>query len=364
MLFCIRYKCFTCTITNSKTSLDEIEKILKKLVREDRLFIPGQTVREFAKNRPIKIQELYQQLSQKKSNLNKFQKGSYPLLEGIDSYDKLRKIEKELDDLVRDYKKKIDDIIELIREWNWDDPVSTMYNQVFRENSIVDLDLADAKKEEIIKELERRDFYKIPPGYKDSSKDDKGIGDYLIWETILKISNENKKDIIFVSGDQKADWRYGSENDKLFPRYELIDEFRRKTEGKTIHLIQLSTLLDLFDVNEEIINEIKTEESKSFSKKATVTIINSKDTVIKRLINAKKTLKVLLRKINKALNKYSNREVIGKIEKDQLSKIIDEIVRERPFASFENIFSNEEIERYSFENLESFYSYMKISLIN
>lgn len=43
--------------TTSSKSIDEIKKVYAKLIKEKRLFIPGQVAREFAKNRPEKIKD-------------------------------------------------------------------------------------------------------------------------------------------------------------------------------------------------------------------------------------------------------------------------------------------------------------------
>ena len=55
-------------------------------------------------------------------------------------------------------------------------------------------------------EKSRRYRDKVPPGYKDASKDDGGIGDFLIWKTLLQLGSKEKKDFVFVTGEQKPDW--------------------------------------------------------------------------------------------------------------------------------------------------------------
>ena len=64
-----------------KDSLEQIHGTYEKLASENRLFIPGQVAREFAKNRANKLTELYQQFNRKISNMNRLQKGRYPLLD-------------------------------------------------------------------------------------------------------------------------------------------------------------------------------------------------------------------------------------------------------------------------------------------
>ena len=57
--------------TISQASLDEIIRVYSLLVKEERLIIPGQVVREFTENRPGKISDLHQKLLRKKSEIGK-----------------------------------------------------------------------------------------------------------------------------------------------------------------------------------------------------------------------------------------------------------------------------------------------------
>lgn len=245
--------------TIGSSSFSEITKLYRTLSAEKRIFIPGQVAREFANNRPLKICEIYKQLLDKKSKLDILRGGKYPLLEEIEEYKDNIKIEKEIAELNKKYKENIDRIISHIKSWNWNDPVSLMYNQYISEECIIDLEI---DIEDLLNDLKMRQVHKIPPGYKDSSKGDKGIGDLLIWKTILHIGKQQNNDIIFVSGDLKADWWYGSNRQNIYPRYELIDEFRRFTKGKTIHIVEFSTLLNLLGVAETIVKEVRNVEIK------------------------------------------------------------------------------------------------------
>jgi len=240
-----------------KESLDQIQQTYKNLVASQRLLVPGQVAREFAKNRANRISELFQQLSRKK-NIAGLQKGKYPLLESLEAYQKVTSLEKEIDDKLRDYKKAIDRVLDHIREWAWDDPVSLMYANLFG-NTVLDPTI---DKEEIRADLLRRQTHQIPPGYKDSGKEDKGIGDLLIWYTILEIGKSRKKDVIFVSSDQKADWWYRSEGQALYPRYELVEEFRRCSDGLSFHIVEFSQFLDLYGASERVVQEIRVQELK------------------------------------------------------------------------------------------------------
>lgn len=242
-----------------KESLSQIKETYKKLVKTEQLLVPGQVAREFANNRTNKILELFQQLSRKQNNTSNLQKGKYPLLESLSDYQETIRIEKEIDNLLNDYRKAILKVLDHIRFWTWNDPVSLLYAELFTKEVIFDLVL---DKEKLQEELSRRQLHKIPPGYKDSSKDDSGIGDLLIWFTILEVGKSRKKDVIFVSSDQKPDWWHRTENQALYPRYELVDEFRRESNGFSIHIISFSRFLDLYGASESAVEEVREEENR------------------------------------------------------------------------------------------------------
>jgi len=246
--------------TISPKSLNEIHSVYTKLVKGKRLIVPGQVAREFAKQRANKITELFQQLSRKVNSLPQLQKGKYPLLENLPSYQEATRFESELDELLRKYKKSVDDVLSYIRGWTWNDPVSSLYAKLFSDSVVVEPTI---EKQKIKDDLKRRQIHHIPPGYKDSSKDDDGIGDLLIWHTILEVGKTHKKNVVFVSGDEKSDWWHRSESRSLYPRYELTDEFRRYSEGQTFHIISFSGLLDLYDVSEDVVQEVRVKEQQS-----------------------------------------------------------------------------------------------------
>jgi hypothetical protein len=106
-----------------------------------------------------------------------------------------------------------------------------------------------------------------------------------------------KKNLIFVSGDEKNDWWYQSNKQRLYPRIELVGEYQQQSGGKSFHIVSLSTFLDLFKVDVEVVSEVKKEE-KSVSLSAGIFETSSKvlsvDEVMNRLeqliLNYKRTL--------------------------------------------------------------------------
>jgi predicted nucleic acid-binding protein len=240
--------------------LDQCRKTFKPLSSQKRLIIPGQVAREFAKHRANKLAELYQQLSRKQ--VPSMNRGKYPLLSSLEHYMEIVRLEEEIDKKLEEYrqayKKAIDVMLSHIQEWRWNDPVTLLYSEIFNEDTLVDPAI---DKEALQKDLEHRLLYNIPPAYKDHAKDDNGIGDLLIWHTILEVGKSKKKSIIFVSGDEKADWCLRSEGRALYPRYELVDEFRRHSGGQTFHLVKFSYFLELFGASEKVVKQVQQEES-------------------------------------------------------------------------------------------------------
>jgi len=199
--------------TTGPASIDQISRTYDKLTKEDRLRIPGQVAREFADNRAQQIKALFQLISQKRNfspNLAR-----YPLLEGNKSYDALIECEKKIDALLKEYRKHVGTVLEHIQSWQWNDPVSNIYREFFKAPLIVDPPI---EEEQLLDDLKYRREHRIPPGYKDAGKEDMGIGDLLIWNALLLIGRKEQRHLIFVSGEEKPDWRYQSENQTLYPR--------------------------------------------------------------------------------------------------------------------------------------------------
>lgn len=238
--------------TTSKESLSQIQNTYGLLLAEKRLIIPGQVAREFAKNRAKKLSELYQQLSSKRDGLPPIQNGTYPLLDSIDEYRKSLEVEDQINTLQTQYRAALTAVLDHVKNWTWDDPVSSLYSAIFTSDVILD---PAFDSEEIHKEVARRKQHGIPPGYKDA-----GVGDYLIWMTILHLGKEKQQSVIFVSGDEKADWYHQSNKQALYTRYELVDEFRRASGGHSFHMMRLSNLLDLYGASPTVVEEVRKEE--------------------------------------------------------------------------------------------------------
>lgn len=241
--------------TNEK-HLSDIKNIFLKYKSNNRLFIPARVAREFANNRANKISNVFLQLRQLKDKLNSgtFKIEQYPMLQNNADYQDLLKQFDLIHKSINTSRKHLENIESHIQSWTWNDSVSTAYKEIFTSEIIVEVQKSN---EELEKDLAFRIEYKIAPGFKDSKKPDDGVGDLVIWQTILEIAKKEQKDLIFVTNDQKNDWFYKQDKIGLYPKFELFDEFRRFTNGKSISIINFIKFLELSNANKDTINEVK-----------------------------------------------------------------------------------------------------------
>lgn len=232
-----------------KDSFTELADILRKLAKAKRLAVPAQAVREFAKNRADKIREVHTYVLKLTTSFPTF-RVDVPMLQNTAEYkavvEAIEKLKKPLDE----YKEKVQSLLAHVRNLNWNDDVSRLFSEVLA-TAVIDHGQA---RDAILGDLARRNTHKVPPGYKDAGKDDGGIGDLLIWQSILSAGKDLGKNIIFVTNDQKADWTVRSGDEPLGPRYELVEEFRR-TSGAHFSLVQFGTFLKLTGASPKTINE-------------------------------------------------------------------------------------------------------------
>jgi len=238
-----------------KESIDEIEKIYSALQRQHRLFLCAHAIREFAANKSTKLSEIHQGIFDRKLKLKPAPE--YPILFNLPEYELLNRHTKDIKAQVDAYNSSLDAIAEKIKSWVWHDPVVQMYTRVFSQEMIVEHTLSD---EAFTVDLARRSKFKIPPGYKDASKTENSEGDLSIWHTLLEVGRSKKTDIVFVSEDRKPDWWNRSSGAAFTPKYELIHEFQNATEGKNIHLLIFSEFLKAFEVPQDVIDDVKSEE--------------------------------------------------------------------------------------------------------
>lgn len=245
--------------TGSK-SLPEIRQKYESLVRERRLLIPAQVAREYVHQRSQKLQNLHEQVSKKLQEAGSISIASSPLLDGLEEYQAIQKAEQELTASLKVYRESIKKLLSVIQAWNWNDPVSEIYRGIFTDETVVE---CEGGRDAILGEFADRRSKKIPPGYKDGNKEENDIGDYVIWKTILQIGAERKCPLVFVSNDRKPDWWCRASGQPLYPRFELLDEYRRASNGSTLHIVTFSGFLELAGASAAVIEEAKADETAS-----------------------------------------------------------------------------------------------------
>lgn len=116
---------------------------------------------------------------------------------------------------------------------------------------------------------------KMPPGYKDMIKqngiiENNAYGDLIIWKEILRFSEKERKNIIYVTHDQKEDWWNIKRGKTVGPRIELRKEFMTITHNK-FHMYTMNNFISRFEgknelkIDQSIIEEVQTIQ---FSKSA------------------------------------------------------------------------------------------------
>ncbi len=245
--------------TVSKSSVESIEAAYSALAADGRLIVPGQVAREFARSRIVKIGEIVQQVDASMSNSKIAELRAYPLLQNLDSYATARTELVTALSALKSYRSALTQLQRDIRELASSDPVGRMYGRVFRNGVVVD---AAFDEKEFREELRRRYDERLPPGYKDASKADEGVGDLLIWKTLLHAMAGQGRDLVFVTAEEKADWWHRVGGSPIQPRYELVDEYRRESGGGTLHLVNLSNFLRVFThASAAVVDEVEEAEA-------------------------------------------------------------------------------------------------------
>lgn len=246
---------FTTDVKNAEA----IKMLYSQLTESNQLFLPAQAVREYLDNRAQKLSDINEAL-QKKANQSFNFVGAHPLLSSLPAYKEVIELEENLKTAIKGYQKKIRETLNSVHAWGWNDPVSKMYHDILSDRVLNDEHL---DHEEIKKDLERRNRLNLPPGFKDKNKTQNQGGDLYIWHEILTLAEKENKHLIFVSGDEKADWWHQSGKNPLYPRFELVDEFRERTNGKSFHILSLSKLLKTYDTEKAVVDAIEKTESES-----------------------------------------------------------------------------------------------------
>lgn len=209
----------------SNETREELYKTLEAV--KDRLWIPYQVAYEYFNNKKTVIIDTYKTfdelLSETKTCFSKLsdtvKSTAAKQLKCKDTVlEKLEKSYKEIYKIISEEK-------ESKKENASEEKVEELIFKLF--NNSVGEKIVNEEYEEIKKEGLNRIQNKLPPGYKDSDKEENG--DYYIFYSMIKYSKENKKHIIFVTDDTKEDWFIRILGEKKGGDYRLLNEFYRET---------------------------------------------------------------------------------------------------------------------------------------
>ncbi len=237
-------------------SLLDIGKVYQGLASKQRLIIPAQAGREYLALRASKIAEITGYLYKESTAMTQPVSKKIGILEEDNDFKKLVETSKEIQNLQKRMRGELKLVAEKLSQASAD-PVMKLYRQIFK-NCIADyIFISSDSRKAFEMEMKERYVSKRPPGFKDAHKEDGGYGDFLIWKTILDCGTKRKMDFVFVTGEEKPDWSTKLGEGHFQPRFELIDEYRRASGGKSIHIISLSSLLRLFEAQKSTVDNVQ-----------------------------------------------------------------------------------------------------------
>lgn len=248
----------------TKSELSEIGDAYRKLAEEKRLFVPARVIREYLKNRDDKLSKIVQGTGDASSKALSAS-GEFdipPLLSDMPETKAMKDALQDLTQARKKYRTAAGKLVDKMKSWKGNDPVTKIYHELFRGEVLLDTSF---ERREVEAQWDERNARMIPPGYKDARKSDKGIGDFLIWLAILELGETRKRDLIFVTGEQKADWFVRANREGIYPRPELVDEYRRASGGKRIRLSKLADVLADMNVPENVVKDVRDAEAEANS---------------------------------------------------------------------------------------------------
>lgn len=250
----------------SSETKDAFINILKILKDKQQLWLPYQVWKEFYKNRFWVIttyQKSYDQISKTiseyfdklKSDLNKYT-DKHP---SIDLELLLKPLDEQINNIKEEIERRKGNHPNLMQE----DNILTEITNLF--DGIVWEPFDEKQIKTIQKEGEIRYEKKIPPWFNDKKKDDitEKYGDLILWKEIINKAKNIKKDIIFISDDQKDDrWRK-IEWKNIMPLPELKKEIFNEA-STWFHILtwkmfleQAQSRLNQLSISNKIIDEVK-----------------------------------------------------------------------------------------------------------
>ena len=234
----------------STETADQILQMLESL--KGQLWMPYQVAYEYHKDRNDKVLGGHiRTYSQFIKNINDWEKAfneerKHPFLDNND----IIALKQNLNDIKNILSRGKENCSQLIKKDEYKSRIADLYAGILGE------DYSEEEKIKYKNNARIRYEKQIPPGYKDSNKDDNGYGDYLIWRQMIDFAKANQCPIIFISNDTKEDWIEEVAGIKIGPRPELIDEFFQET-NQWFYCYSLNRFVEIIN------SQVVTKEAKA-----------------------------------------------------------------------------------------------------
>lgn len=199
---------------------DTRNELLNKIERYSKqLWLTYHGAYEFHKNR---ISVITDQIKTYEDTIKDFEKLEENIIKNLKSPHLSKAIQKTfkkgISEIKRDLAKRKNFYLKLLTN----DPILKRVTKIF--SGKIGDQLSRDETSKIEKEGEDRYKRKIPPGYKDSDKQDNKFGDLVIWKELIKKSKNEKRPFVFILDDAKEDWWLKARGLTLSPRNELSQE--------------------------------------------------------------------------------------------------------------------------------------------
>jgi hypothetical protein len=239
---------------------ESLLQVMDKLSK--RVWIPHHVALEFQRNRLTVISEQDNKFGEVKKIVSEVRDQLESRLETLQL--KTRHSHIDPDKIIADVKKAEEEYLKYL------DGLKKQSLQVSSEDQIRDkIDILFEGKvgtapksqkdvDDLYEDGEKRYANKIPPGYKDSKKENKedecythsGIlykrkfGDLVIWQQIMQYSKEKQlKDVIYITDDGKSDWWLTMSGKTIGVRPELTSEIMKKSGVERFHVYNTESFL-------------------------------------------------------------------------------------------------------------------------
>ncbi|MEU7160283.1 PIN-like domain-containing protein [Streptomyces chrestomyceticus] len=218
----------------------------------DRLWIPHQALVEFWRNRESTISDARSTSAKAAQEMTVHAQQAVQALRTWAnrvalSDEEIERLRDRLNGTFDEVRQKITEVGE--GEWQHishdtsADPVITRLEQVLARR--VGRPFTTEETPELIALGRQRVGDRVPPGYMDAKKDGDGaVGDFFVWEQLLREASRRRCDVLFVTADAKEDWWRKERGNNRGPRPELTTELRSRC-GSRLFLLSPKQFLEV-----------------------------------------------------------------------------------------------------------------------